>query len=102
MSKLSQLDMDYSRLGHILQEIKTVAGLRKGSLSCVRRSSNSVTQSLAKFTNSISHIVIWIEHPPPALEVLFFDVNTFSSMNESLFPQEKKICNCGRYLVSLL
>ena len=91
MSKLSQPDMDYSQLGHILQEIKTlVASLCKGSLLCVRRSGNLVTHSLAKFTNYISNIIIWIEDPPLALEALFFDVNTFSSMNESLFPKKKK------------
>ena len=71
--------MDYSQLGHILQEIKMlVASLCKGSFSCVRRSGNSVVHSLAKFANSISDDVIWIEDPPlPALEVLFFDVNVY-------------------------
>ena len=39
MSKLFLPNRDYSRLGHILQEIKTlVVGLRKGSFSYVRRS----------------------------------------------------------------
>ena len=74
-----ELDMDYSQPVHILQEIKMlVASLCKGSFSCVRRSSNSVVHSLAKFAKSISDDVIWIEDPPlPALEFLFFDVNVY-------------------------
>ena len=69
--------MDYSQLGHILQEIKMlVASLCKGSFSCVSRFGNSVLHSLAKFAKSIFDNVIWIEDPPPpTLEVLFFDVN---------------------------
>ena len=76
-AKLSLPNMDYSWLGHILQEIKTVAGLCKGSFSCVRRFGNSVVHSLTKFVKSISDNVIWIEDSPPALELeaLFFDVN---------------------------
>ena len=47
-----ELDMDYSQLGHILQKIKVlVAGLCKGSFSCVRRSGNSVAHSLANLQN---------------------------------------------------
>ena len=78
-AKLSMLNMDYSRLGHIWQEIKTlVVGLCKGSFSYVRRSGNSMAHSLTKFVKSIFDDVIWIEDPPSlALEVLFFDVNVF-------------------------
>ena len=69
--------MDYSQLGHILQEIKTVASLCKGSFSYVRRSCNSMVHSLAKFVKSIIDDVMWIEDPLPALELeaLFFDAN---------------------------
>ena len=67
-------DMDYSRLGHILQEIKTlVAGFRKSSFSYVSKFGN---YSLAKFVKSIFDDVIWIEDSPPlVIEDLFFDVN---------------------------
>ena len=74
MSKLFLPNRDYSRLGHILQEIKTlVAGFRKSSFSCVSKSGN---YSLAKFSKSIFDDVIWIEDSTPlAIEDLFFDVN---------------------------
>ena len=74
MSKLFLPNRDYSRLGHILQEIKTlVAGFRKRFFSCVNKSGN---YSLAKFSKSIFDDVIWIEDSTPlAIEDLFFDVN---------------------------
>ena len=74
ISKLFLPNRDYSRLGHILQEIKTlVAGFRKRFFSCVNKSGN---YSLAKFSKSIFDDVIWIEDSPPlAIEDLFFDVN---------------------------
>ena len=53
-----------------------MAGLRNSFFSCVRQSSNSIAHYLVKFAKYISNDVTWMENlSPPALEVLFFDVN---------------------------
>lgn len=78
MGKLSIPEMDCSRPGHILQEIKMlVAGLCNGFFSCYRRSDNSVAHSLVKFAKSISNWLCNLDRrfPPPAIEALSFYVN---------------------------
>ena len=69
-----------------------------------------MAHSLDKFAKSISDDVIWIKDPsPPALEDLFFDVNSsllWMKVCYFVFSKKKKKkkrgCNCGRYLAGLL
>lgn len=48
-------------------------GFRDISVSCVKRSANSVAHSLAKYARQTEELVWLEESPPPALEALYFD-----------------------------
>lgn len=55
--------------------------LQTFSVSCVKRSANSVAHALARYARQLDDEVVWLEEsPPPILEALFLDNCYF--MNE--------------------
>ena len=72
--------MDGSRLGNVLEDIHwLVRGLRWSSVSCVKRSANTVAHSLARFARNVLDELVWIEDSPqPAREALYNDSLIFS------------------------
>lgn len=74
MKSLTSVRVNRSRLGHIYEDIRTLAtSFRSLTVSCIRRGANAVAQySLARFANQIDTEIIWLEDsPPPALEALY-------------------------------
>ena len=72
--------LDGSRLGNVLEDIHCLASaLRWCSVSCVKRTANSVAHSLARFARNVSDELVWIEDSPqPAREALYIDSLIFS------------------------
>ncbi|XP_023880084.1 uncharacterized protein LOC111992454 [Quercus suber] len=72
--------MDGSRLGNVLEDIHCLmSGLRWSSVSCVKRSANTVAHCLARFARNVSNELVWIEDSPqPAREALYNDSLIFS------------------------
>ena len=72
--------MDGSRLGNVLEDIHwLVRSLRWGSVSCVKRSANTVAHSLARFARNVPDELVWIEDSPqPTREALYNDSLIFS------------------------
>ena len=59
MQLVSASGEDFSRLGHVIQDIKWLAqGLRRVSFSYVKQGANSVAHSLARFAKMWSMICI--------------------------------------------
>ncbi|XP_030924586.1 uncharacterized protein LOC115951544 [Quercus lobata] len=75
MQLVSASREDFSRLGHVIQDIKWLAqGLRRVSFSYVKRGANSVAHSLARFAKNVVDDMYWLEDsPPPALDALYYD-----------------------------
>ena len=49
-----------------------VHGLRRGSVSCVKRGANAIAHSLARFIRNVYEDIVWIEDSPPlAMEALY-------------------------------
>lgn len=67
--------IEFSRLGHLYEDVKCMAtGITTLTVSCVHRSTNSVTHSLARFAKTIDDEIVWMEDSPlVALESLYFD-----------------------------
>ena len=72
--------MDGSRLGNVLEDIHwLVRGLRWSSVSCVKRSANTVAHSLARFARNVPDELVWIKDSPQlAREALYNDSLIFS------------------------
>ncbi|XP_023905314.1 uncharacterized protein LOC112017083 [Quercus suber] len=77
MKAITSSRLDGSRLGHIYDDIRTLAaGFRSCNFGCVKRSANVVAHSLARFANHIVDELVWLkESPPPALEALYLDAS---------------------------
>lgn len=75
MKSLLSLWVNRSRLGHIYDDIRTLAmSFRSLTVSCIRRSANAVAYSLAHFVNQLESEIIWLEEsPPPTIEALYLD-----------------------------
>ena len=73
---------NYSRLRHIYEDIGCmVLNLRAFSVSCVKRSANSVTHLLARNARQINDEIVQLEESPPSImEALYLDNRYF--MNE--------------------
>ena len=57
--------MDGSKLGNVLEDIHClVNGLRWSSISCMKRSANTVAHSLACFARNVPDELVWIEDSP--------------------------------------
>ena len=82
MKTIMSSKVNYSRLGHIYEDIGCMALiLQTFSLSCVKWSANSVAHALAKYARQVEDEVVWLEEsPPPILEALYLDNCYF--MNE--------------------
>ena len=75
MKSLMSPRVNRSRLGHIYEDIHTLAtSFRSLTVSCVKRGANVVAHSLARFAAQLVSEIIWLEDsPPPALEALDLD-----------------------------
>ena len=75
MQVISSTHPNLSRLGLIYEDICCLAAsLRYVFFSCVRRSVNSVADSLARYASLLDDEVAWLEEsPPPAHEALYLD-----------------------------
>ena len=75
MKRISQAQLDLSRLGLIYEDIWYLAvGFRSISSNCVRRSANSVAHALARFARLIDNEILWLEEDPsPAVDALYLD-----------------------------
>ena len=73
MKAISSLWLDRSRLGHIHDDIRTLAtGFRSCIIGCVKRSDNFVTHSLAHFASHLDEELVWLEESlPPAFDALY-------------------------------
>ena len=69
--------LDRSRLGHIYDDICTLAtGFRSCIIGCVKRSDNFVTHSLAHFASHLDEELVWLEESlPPAFDALYLDAS---------------------------
>ncbi|XP_065638610.1 uncharacterized protein LOC136071363 [Quercus suber] len=69
--------LDRSRLGHIYDDIRTLAaGFRSLSVGCIKRSANSVAHSLARYASHLEEELVWLEEsPPPAPDALYLDAS---------------------------
>ena len=77
MKAIASLRLDRSRLGHIYDDIRTLAvGFRSCTIGCVNKSANSVAQSLTRFASHLDDELVSLEEsPPPALEALYLDAS---------------------------
>ena len=67
MKAISSPRLDRSRLGHIYDDIRTLAtGFRSYTIGCVKRSANSVAHSLARFASHLEDELVWLEESPPS------------------------------------
>ena len=81
MRTIMSSEVNFSRLGHIFEDIGFIADSQTFSFSCVKRSANSAAHALAKYARLVDDEVVWLEEsPPPILEVLYLDNCYF--MNE--------------------
>ncbi|XP_030969947.1 uncharacterized protein LOC115990240 [Quercus lobata] len=67
--------IDWSHLGNLYDDIRCLAGrLRHVEFRGIRRITNEVAHSLARFARHLSEDIVWLEDsPPPALEALYSD-----------------------------
>ena len=79
MKAISSPRLDRSQLGHIYDDIRTLAtGFRSCTIGCVKRSANSVAHSLARFASHLDEELVWLEESPPlALDTLYLDASYF-------------------------
>nr|XP_023881690.1 uncharacterized protein LOC111994061 [Quercus suber] len=77
MKAITSSRLDRSRLGHIYDDIRTLAArFRSCNFGCVKRSANAVAHSLARFASNLVDELVWLEEPPPpALEALYLDAS---------------------------
>lgn len=82
MKTIMSSKANYSRLGHIYEDISCMAlNLQTFTVSCARRSANSAARALARYARQVYDEVVWLEEsPPPILEALYLDNRYF--MNE--------------------
>ncbi|KAL0010118.1 hypothetical protein SO802_005226 [Lithocarpus litseifolius] len=75
MKTVSQAQPNFSRLGLIYEDIWCLAiGFKAISVSCVRRSANSVAYALARFARLFDNEIVWMEEDhPPAMDALYLD-----------------------------
>ena len=69
--------LDRSRLGHIYDDIHTLAaGFKSLSVGCIKRRANSVAHSLVRYASHLEEELVWLEEsPPPALDALYSDAS---------------------------
>ncbi|XP_075665935.1 uncharacterized protein LOC142635700 [Castanea sativa] len=75
MKTVSQAQPNFSRLGLIYEDIWCLAaGFRAISVSCVRRSANSVAHALTRFARLFDNEIVWMgEDPLPTVDALYLD-----------------------------
>ena len=75
MRSIQSNGVNNSSLGHIYGDIHCLtASFRAWSVSYVKRTTNSVAHSLAKYVRQVVDERVWLEESPsPALEALYFD-----------------------------
>ena len=75
MRSIQSNGVNNSSLGHIYGDIHClIASFRAWSVSYVKRTTNSVAHSLAKYARQVVNEQVWLEKSPSlALEALYFD-----------------------------
>ena len=73
MKSLLSPRVNRSRLGHIYEDVRTLAvGFRSLFVGCIKRSANSIARSLACYAGQLDDEIVWLEEsPPPALNALY-------------------------------
>lgn len=75
MKTIMSSNVNYSRLGHIYEDIGCMSlNLHTVLFSCVKRSANSAAHALARYARQVDDEVVWLEEsPPPIMEALYLD-----------------------------
>ena len=75
MTTIPQPWVNHSHLGHFYEDICYIASsLQSMSISYVKRTTNTIAHSLARYARNIANETVWLEDsPPPTLEALYFD-----------------------------
>ncbi|KAL0012535.1 hypothetical protein SO802_007643 [Lithocarpus litseifolius] len=72
--------MDSSRLGTVIEDIHClVSGLRWSTVSCVKRSANTIAHCLAQFAKNVSEELVWIEDCPQSAKEALLTTSMSSS-----------------------